>query len=185
MHFSFSGFSPAVEDQWRLTVLRFHDWVQDELLSVRWWVLLGLFLLNAYLLWKTADKKRLGETALFTAVVILSIIVLDEIGEELSLWYYPVDIFPLFPPASAIDISCLPIAYALLFKTVKTWKGFLIALILMSAVSCFVLEPLFVWADLYRKLAWKSWYGLPLYFLIGVIAKLVVQIACRQAEKKP
>lgn len=183
MHFSSSGFSPTVEDQWELTTLRVHEWVQDELFSVGWWLLLALFLLNVYLSWKIADKKRFGETALFTAVVVICIIVLDELGEELVLWYYPVDIIPLFPPASAVNVSCLPFVYGLLFRIAKPWKRFLAVLAVMSVISCFVLEPIFVWANLYRKLDWKSWYGLPIYFAIGVVSKFIVQIAYRPAKK--
>jgi hypothetical protein len=184
MHFNTSGFPPDVEDQWYLTAARFHEWLQNELFSVRWWVLLALCLLFVYLWWKIADKKRLGETALFTASVFIFIIVLDELGDELSLWYYPVDLFPLFPPMWAVDISCLPFIYALLFRITKTWKSFLIASAVMCVIFCFALEPLFVWTDVYRPLAWKSWYGLPLYFAIGVASKFIVRLAFRPAAEK-
>jgi len=183
MHYNTSGFSPVVEDQWKLTTARVNEWVQNPLFSMEWWSLLALFLLCSYLWWKTADKKRLGETVLFTASVVIFILVLDELGEELTLWYYPVDIIPLFPPMSAINISCLPFIYAVLYRAAKAWKSFLIASAIMSVIFCFALEPLFVWAGLYKMLTWKSWYGLPLYFAIGVISKFIAGLAYRPAAE--
>lgn len=185
MNFTSTGFPPDIEDQWKLTVQRLSEWVQDELFSVSWWLLMALFLFTAYLWWKTADKKRLSETVLFTASIVIIVIVLDELGEELSLWYYTVDIIPLFPPMTAIDISCLPLAYALVYRYAKTWKSFLITSAIMSVIFCFALEPLFVWAGVYKMITWKSWYGLPLYFGIGVVSKFIVRIAYRHSENEP
>lgn len=174
MNFTSSGFDPLVEDQWKLTAARFQEWVQNELFSVKWWILLAFFLFTAWLWWKKADKKRLPELVLFTVVTSIIIIALDEFGDEQTLWYYPVDIFPLFPPMSAMNMSCLPCAYMLLYQSTKTWKTFLILSGIMSLVFVFIVEPLFIWGGLFTNLdRWESLYGLPIYFLIAVVAKAV------------
>jgi hypothetical protein len=185
MHFTSSGFSPIVEDQWKLTAARVSEWVRDELFSLNWWGMLALFLLSAYLWCKIIDKKKLPECLLFTAVTVILILVLDELGEELSLWYYTTDIFPLFPPMSAINFSCLPFLYMAIYKYARTWKSFLITNAIASAVFCFAFEPVFVWAGVYRMLNWESWWGLPLYFLIAVAAKAVTRLVYHTSEKTP
>ena len=169
------GFGPDVQDQWRLTMARINAWLNDQLFKLNWWILLALFLINLFLWWKLANKSRMSELALYTALIIIWVIVLDEVGEELSLWYYTADIIPLFPPMTAINISCLPLLYMLIYQYTKTWKSFLIASAVMSIVFCFVFEPIFVWSGVYKMLVWKSWYGLPIYFFIGVASRFIMR----------
>ncbi len=170
-----AGFGPDVQDQWRLTLAHIEEWQNDQLFRLNWWILLALFLFNMFLWWKLADKKRMSELVLYTVLIIIWVIALDEIGEELSLWYYKADITPLFPPITAIDMSCLPLLYMLIYQYTKTWKSFLIASAVMSIVFCFVFEPIFVWSGVYKMLTWKSWYGLPIYFFIGVASRFVMR----------
>jgi hypothetical protein len=176
VHFKTTGFPPDIEDQWRLTAMRFYEWVRDELFSPNWWILAALFVLTALIWWKKVDKSRLGEMLLYTALIIIFIIILDELGEELSLWYYTADIFPLFPPINAVDISCMPAVYMLVYQYSKNWKAFIIATVVMALVFCFVFEPIFVWSGIYAMLTWKSYYGLPIYIFIGLASKAVISI---------
>lgn len=170
---------PDVAEQWKLTVMRFHEWLHIELFTWQWWALLVLMITTAFLVWRLSDKKRLIETALYTAVVILFVIVLDEIGDEMLLWYYPVDVFFMFPPTSAVNISSIPLVYMLVFQLFRGWKSFTIATLVMSTVFCFAVEPIFVRAGAYVMLQWKSVYGLPLYAFIALASKAIVQLVFR------
>ncbi len=184
MHFITEGLPPGVEEQWKLSSDRLDEWLQNEVFSFKWWVLLVLFILMAVLWWKLADKTRLSELFLYTAFIVIYIIVLDELGEELSLWYYTVDLIPWFPPITAVDISCMPLVYMLIYQRFKTWKSFIIATVIMSVVFCFIFEPIFDWVGIYKMLTWKSYYGLPLYFLIAVASKAAVSLVNSISEKK-
>ncbi len=174
MPISAAGLAQAVLDQWQLTLTRIDEW-KNGLFNLNWWVLLVLFLINLFLWFKLADKRRLSEMAIYTALIIIWVIVMDELGEEASLWYYTADIIPLFPPITAIDITCLPLLYMLIYQYTKRWPGFLIATAVMSVVFCFVFEPIFVWSGIYKMLAWKSWYGLPIYFFIGIASRFIMR----------
>lgn len=160
--------------QWQLTSARFQEWMDNEVFRFRWWLLLAVFILSAIIWWKLVDRSRLHEIALFAGMTCIIILVLDELGEEMTLWDYPVEIFPLFPPISAIDLASLPMVYSLLYQYFRTWKSFTIASFIFSAVSCFVLEPLFVLSGIYQMITWKSYYGLPLYFAIALFAKVMI-----------
>ena len=173
-----------LEDQWELTQARITEWLQSEFLDYKWWILIALVCITAILMWKKSDKTRIAELTIYTAIVIIFIIVLDELGEELSLWYYPVDIIPLFPPLTAGDISCMPLVYMVIYQRFGTWGKFLIATLVMSTVFCFVFEPIFVWGGIYTMLEWKSYYGFPIYFTIAVASKLLVNIIYSTAEKR-
>lgn len=174
MNFFIMPPQPELQVQWKLTCARIKEWLQSDFFHPLWWILLALFIMSAYLWWKLADKSKLSELTLYTAIIILFIIVLDELGEELSLWYYSVDITPLFPPISAVNITSMPLIYMLIYQRFRSWKSFVIATAAMSVVFCFVFEPIFVWSGIYTKLAWKSYYGLPLYFFIAVASKFMV-----------
>ena len=121
---------------------------------------------------------------LYTALIVIFIIVMDEIGEELSLWYYTIDLFPLFPPITAINITSMPLVYMLIYQHTKTWKSFLIATTIMAAVFCFIFEPIFVWGGIYKLLSWKSYYGFPLYIFIAVASKFIVGLIRSISSKK-
>ncbi len=170
--------------QWQLTAVRIREWLQSGVFSVRWWVLLALFTAIVLYSWKKVDKGRLKELVLYAAMITLFVIVLDELGEELTLWYYTVDLVPLFPPITAVDLSCLPAVYLLIYQKNPTWKRFVIASAVMSAAFCFLLEPLFVWAGVYKTLTWKSYYGFPIYILIAVITKWSVQTVFSIEKKR-
>lgn len=163
-----------VEVQWHLTSIRFGEWVQNDVFHFRWWFMLLLFLASAYVWWKTVDKSRLNEIILYTALIIIITLVLDELGEELALWDYPTDLFPLFPPLTAINLASLPMVYSLIYQHFKPWKKFIIATVVMAVIFCFVLEPLFVLGGLYQPLAWRYYYGLPIYTAMAICTKAVV-----------
>lgn len=164
----------SAQVQWDLTRTRFDIWIRTDLFHFRWWGMLLLFIAALFIWWKTVDKSRLNEIMLYYALVIIMILVLDELGEELTLWYYTTDIIPIFPPMSAINLSCLPTLYSLVFQYFRTWKGFFMASATLAVVSCFVLEPLFVWVGVYGTLSWQFYYGLPLYFAIAILGRAAV-----------
>lgn len=166
--------TPEVEIQWELTIARFGEWIQTDVFRFKWWLMLVLFIVTTYVWWKQVDKSRLDEIILYATIIIIIILILDELGEELTLWYYTTDLIPIFPPISSIDLSCMPIAYAIVYQYFKTWKNFIITSLLMSAIFCFIFEPIFVWIGVYQMVNWKSYYGFPIYFLIAVIAKAIV-----------
>jgi hypothetical protein len=160
--------------QWQLTCTRFEEWIKGDLFGLNWWILLGLFLTCMLVWWKTVEKSKLREMVLYTAIIIIFIIALDELGEELTLWDYSDDLFPLFPPITAIDLSSMPLIYSLIYQHFRTWKRFILASLAMSLIFCFIGEPIFVWSGVYQMLKWKSYYGLPIYFSMALISKLIV-----------
>lgn len=165
---------PALQQQWDLTRARYETWVHTELFTLRWWLLLALLAVTAWIWWIKADKKRLTELSLYTSIIIIFIIVLDELGDELSLWYYPVDLLFIFPPTTAINVSSMPLIYMLIYQRFKAWPGFVAVTAVMALVFCFVFEPIAIWAGIYQPLTWKSYYGFPIYMAIALLAKLAV-----------
>ena len=171
------------ELQQQLTKARFEEWTQNDVFDFKWWLLIVLYIFCTYIWWRTVDKKRLKEIVLYSAIIVLIILTLDELGEELTLWDYPVDVYPLFPPISAIDFSCLPLVYSLVYQHFRTWKSFTIVSLVMSVIFCFVCEPIFVYSGIYQPLTWKYYYGLPIYFAMAICTKATVITIYKIADK--
>jgi hypothetical protein len=164
----------VAEVQWHLTRTRFDEWMREDVFHFGWWFLLILFLISAFVWWKKVDKSRLYEIILYAVLISIITLILDELGEELTLWDYPIDIFPLFPPISAVDLASLPIIYSLIYQHFRTWKTFITATIVMAAINCFIAEPLFALGGIYQPLTWKYYYGFPIYIAMAICTKAVV-----------
>lgn len=174
----------AVEVQWQLTTTRFDMWLQSELFRFRWWLLLALFIFSVLAWWKIVDKSRLAEIILYASLITIITLVLDELGEELTLWVYPTALFPMFPPLFSVDLASLPIIYSLIYMYFKTWKRFIIATLIMAFIFCFILEPLLVLGGIYQTITWKYYYGFPIYSVMAISAKAIIIGLYRTAEKQ-
>lgn len=166
--------STAVELQRLLTDLRINEWLQEDLFHFRWFFLIGVFVFSVFVWCKLVDKSRLPEITLHAGLIAIITLVLDEIGEELTLWEYPSDIIAIFPPLSAVDLASLPIIYSLIYQYCKTWRSFLWTTLIMAGVFCFILEPLLVWSDFYQPLQWKFYYGFPIYIIMAIFIRWMV-----------
>ncbi len=178
-----SGMSRDVPIQQLLTSIRIDEWLREDVFQAKWWFLVGFFIFAALVWYKLVDKKRLPEIALVAGFTILATLILDEAGEELTLWDYPTDVFPIFPPLTDVNLASLPIIYSLIYQYFKTWKSFFTAAVIMAAVFAFVLEPLLVWGDIYQLLKWKHYYGFPLYVALALTIRWIVVHIYAAADK--
>ncbi len=169
----------GIDVQKQLTAARFDEWMRNEVFRLRWWFLLVLFIVSIFIWWKVVDKSRLKEIILYAALIILFTLVMDELGEELTLWDYPYDLFPLFPPLFSVDLASLPIVYSLIYQYFRKWKSFVIASVVMAVIFCFILEPLLVLIGVYQMLKWKSYYGLPIYISMALGSKALINFICQ------
>jgi len=179
----FSGAGMTDVELQKLLTHRIAFWLQEDVFHFRWWFLLGFFAIFIFAWCKLVDKKRLPEIMLYAGLTTIITLVLDEFGEELILWDYPIDIIPVFPPFTAVDLASLPIIYSLIYQYCKTWKFFLQATVAMATVFCFVLEPALVWGGFYQILNWKYYYGFPIYITLALFVRWMVIKIYAIAEK--
>lgn len=158
--------------QRQLTSIHIEEWIKEDVFRLRWWLLIGLILIWLFIWWKAADKSRFHAVCLFAALVTIVTMGINEYGEELTLWDYPTDILPIFPPLSSINLISLPLIYSIAYQHFKTWKSFIWAVLAITAVICLVLEPILEWIDFYQLLKWKHFYSFPIYvaMVIGIRA---------------
>ncbi|HWR44022.1 CBO0543 family protein [Sporomusa sp.] len=170
-----------------LTYARIDNWLDTDFNTFNWWLQIALAVFCLVVWWRLVDKKRLLELTFYGFTIMTVSIWLDQVGYELGLWYYPVDLIPVFPPSTAIDYVMLPVTYALIYQYCQNWKSFIPAICLMAGVFSFVLEPLLDKFGFYVIIKWKFYYGFPIYIAIGLVLKSVVDkmkaiIACHQGQ---
>ena len=161
--------------QKQLTQLHLQKWQSEELFQPRWWLVLALFVVVLIIWLVLIKKERLLEVCLYAVLAGILFLGIDEYGEELTLWDYPVDILPLFPPLSSVNMFMLPLGFSLIYQYFKTTRVFVIVAAALSALMCFAIEPLLAAGDLYRLIHWHYYESLPLYFLLAVVTRMLIR----------
>jgi len=164
-----------IEVQRQLTAIRLNHWLNEEVFAWQWWFLLAFMIISYVVLWKLLDRKRVYEILCFGLLIAITATILDVLGNELTLWVYPNKLVPIIPRLIELDLASIPVAYMLIYQWFPQWKRFIWALILFSAFGSFVMEPFFVWAQMYQPLTWKHIYSFPIYILLGIVYKWVIE----------
>lgn len=175
----FPTFEQVLESQNISVYYQVQHWVNYELFTPQFWLLVALLILPWFIWWRLADKQRLLEIIIYGLLILTTATFLDEVGCQLNWWEYLYDIEPLFPRLIPMNFTFLPICYMLVYQYYRQWKQFVVANILLAAGLAFIGEPLFVLTGIYVMLQWKLWYSVPIYFLIAVFFKLIMQAIMR------
>lgn len=179
---------PDVPFQRQLTAIHIERWLREDVFTFRWWLLLVLLTLSLYLWWKIVDKKRLPEIMLYTMLTMIVVMAKVEYGQELTLWDYPTDILPIFPPLTSIELISMPLIYSLVYQFFRGRKSFIWATLITTAIVCFILEPLMAWGELYELLHWEYYLNYPLYAAmaigVGAVVNKISAITEKHADNK-
>jgi len=149
-------------------------WLQNNLFSIAWWVALILVIFIWYFWWKKVDKTRLLEIVAYGLMFAIVATVADLFGVELVLWGYPNMLIPLMPPLFIADFSVLPVTFMLVYQYFSNWNSFAIATLITSFILSFIEEPIAVWFEFYQLNNWKHLYSLPIYIIIALSLKWVM-----------
>ena len=163
-----------VEIQKQLTNIHIKEWMQNDLFHFGWWLLICLIILSFIVWWIMLDKSRIHEICLFVVLAAIICMGINEWGTELTLWDYPIDIIPIFPPLSSINLIILPLFYSIIYQFFKTKRSFLWATVFGTAVICFVIEPILSLLGLFQLLNWQYFYGFPIYAAMAICIRAAV-----------
>lgn len=166
-----------------VTQARTEHWLGEDCGSWRWWVLLVLLIAPWFVWYKLADNKKLPELVMFGLIVMVFSITLDELGFMLGLWNYPVDVVPMFSRLISVDYTVVPIVFMLTYQYFPTWKRFFWALVAVSAVFSFIVEPIIVYLGFYVILKWLYWYSFIIYIVMGLLSRWLVVTIFQMARK--
>lgn len=157
------------------TAMRMEQWLQDCLFTWQWWLLLALFV-APWIVWGIlVDKKRFTVIILLGMFVLATVSWMDDLGTDLTLWYYPYKLLPVYPQLVPINYAVLPVIYMLVYQYFPLWPSYIKAIIIMALIFAFVAEPALDYLGMYKMLKWQYYYSLPIYLLIGFSFKWLVE----------
>jgi hypothetical protein len=162
------SYSELTEVDKLLSQMRLEYWLHTDLFSIQWWFLIFLLIAPWFVFLKLVNKNRKTEILLFGTLIIILVITLDDLGLELQLWSYKHRV-SIINKMNPVNYSVLPITYMLIYQHFITWKSFIIVIVCFSIIGAFIVEPFFVWLDIYKLNKWEHYYSLPFYILIPIL----------------
>ncbi|HEY0826833.1 MAG TPA: CBO0543 family protein [Bacilli bacterium] len=173
---SFPSFEELEQLREQYNQQAFQNWLQVDLFSLNWWLLLLMMVVPWIIWWKLADRKRLAELLIYGMLVGLTSTLLCIIGYDLMLWGYPSRLVSfMMPPLFPLVLSVMPVAYMLVYQYFPTRNTFAAVSFILSALAAFVIEPLMVYMHMYVEYHWSYWYSFPIYFLMAVGLRKLTQ----------
>jgi hypothetical protein len=172
-----------VEARIALRDINLKFWLEYNLFSLVWWLMIIISIAVWLIWWKLVNKSRLLEIITYGLMVSFLSVILDLIGAELVLWGYPNMIIPLMPPLLIVDIGVLPVTYMIIYQNFPDWKKYIIAISITAFLISFIGEPIAIWLDMYEMNNWQHIYSFPIFITIGLILKWIMnKIILKQAK---
>ncbi|CAM3958578.1 CBO0543 family protein [Mesobacillus zeae] len=155
-------------------------WKDDIFLTWRWWLNIAILVLP-WLIWFLLRKKDSTYRLLLAGFfVYLVTSILDSIGITFGLWFYMYTPLPdLHTYYFPWDFGAFPIMVMTLIQFKPHINPYLKALF-FSLISAVVFEPVFAKLGLYVAVRWEYYYGIPIYFVIFLLAH---SLACKKDFK--
>jgi hypothetical protein len=158
-------------------------WLNHDLFSFAWWLLLVLNILFIYMACKLLDRTRLFELLTVGGLVVVFSSMLDTILIQYCLTAYPTSLTPLTPSFfTSSTYIILPVFYMLLYQFFSTWKSFIVANVITGIFLAFVIENVFRWLNIYQYIQWNSFFSLIMYIGIAIILKWVMNTLLKYRE---
>ncbi len=164
-----------VQTQSVFTDMRLEQWLADTLFTWQWWLLLALFIVPWILWCCVIDKKRITAITLLGMFMLATASWMDDLGTDLVLWYYPYKLLPIYPQLIPINYAVLPVTYMLIYQYFLSWHSYIKAMVIMATLFSFVAEPALDYLGMYKMLSWHYYYSCPIYVLLAIIFRWLVE----------
>jgi hypothetical protein len=174
------SFDDMVKSYEQVQVMAQKYWISNDLFSLNWWLLVTLMIILWLLWWKFVNKQQLVEILLGGSLISIVTLLLDLIGLNLGLWDYTSLLFSSFYPTLVpVDLVVIPVTFMLLYQYKVSWKSFFLTSVIVSGFYSFVAEPIFNWLDIYRMNHWRYVYSFPIYILLFLFIKWIVDLVIK------
>jgi hypothetical protein len=147
-------------------------WLESNIFSPVWWLLLISFITLWVIWWKFVNKTKLLEIVTYGLLVSFLSTILNLFGTEFVLWGYPNNLVPVAPLLFEVDLGFLPVIYMLIYQYFPDWIKFTIVISITAVIIAFMGEPLAIRLYIYEMNNWKHIYSFPLYIALGLILKM-------------
>lgn len=169
------SYSTIVQTQSVFTVMRIEQWLHNTVFTWQWWLLVALFITPWLLWWCVVDKKRLPVIVLLGTFVLVTSSWLDQLGLEMTLWYYPYNLLPIYPQLVPINYAIMPVSYMLIYQYFSSWRSYMTAMVINAILFSFIAEPTLNYLGMYKLIKWYYYYSFPFYIIIAISHKWLAE----------
>lgn len=155
--------------------LSLKHWFNYEVFTWQWWGKFVYLIIPIILLYKLLDRKRIFELASYGLMISLISNVLDVIGVNFVLWTYPIRFLPTGFFAIH-DLVVITITSMLVYQYCFSWKSFIVANIILSAMGAYIKDPLLTLINVYKQINWNHTYSFVLFLIMSIICKYIINI---------
>ncbi len=120
-----------------LNNLDLNKWLNQELFSLQWFLIVILVLVCYVLFFYFVDKQRLIEILLFGSFVSVLFIVYHSIGDYFGYWASYITLSPVKPDFFGDVFTDVPLITMLIYQFSSSWKKFLLIYMGFSVLLIF------------------------------------------------
>ncbi len=164
--------------------LMIHLWLKDTLFTWKWW--LGVVMSTVpWIIWFIFRRQESKDRLLLAGFFVMLIASwFDVLGVLFGLWSYYHNVVPFSPAFVPWDFTLLPVM-TMFFLQIKPRISPWLKAIVLSGISSFMAEPLFVYIGLYNPKHWKFIYSFPILAVIYLMAHwLSRRVAFKELDKQ-
>ena len=163
----------------------YQHWVSEEFLSFPWFFN-AVFLLICYTVWiKLVNKQKVKDILLFGSFIAVAAAFIDVIGVTTGLWQYTTRLFPFSPALFPFDYTIVPVLYMLVLQYTSSWQNYLAGSLLASAITAFVINPVYVLVGILKYHKFNYLYMFLLIFTVTTIIKFIYNWISTLDQRKP
>lgn len=161
-----------IEDiQKKLKEFSYQHWVQSDLFTWQWWTLLIAAFLPWVIWWYLVKKENRLRVFAFAMLMGIISCTLDVIGSGMMWWGYPTKLIPVVPPLFPADLTMIPVVFSLAYYYGKTWRKYIVCIMISSFLFSYGFEPLFVWLGMYETNTFPHWLSFVGFILVSLLVR--------------
>lgn len=120
-----------------LNNLLLDKWLNQQLFSFQWFLIVFLVLVSYALFFYLSDKKRITELLLFGSLVAVAFTFYDTIGGFFGYWKNLINVAPIYPNFFGSNFTLVPLHSMLIYQYTSSWKSFFLWQIGYTALMIF------------------------------------------------
>ncbi|MFA1820575.1 CBO0543 family protein [Virgibacillus oceani] len=165
-------FEQIVNIQSQYQQMQMDYWLNHNLFSGIWWLIVIINLSSLLLFIVLMDKKNILLMTLTLLISFTLIGISNEIGNYFGYWDYPYQFIPFLESFNAVDFLVIPVIISLMYQFVNGWRKYLITNLILSSLLAFIGIPISVYLNLYTLINWNVFYSFLTLFAVGCLVKI-------------
>ncbi|QDP40280.1 CBO0543 family protein [Radiobacillus deserti] len=150
-------------------------WHEQVVNTPQWWFLLISLILPWIVWFFLVDRNRLLPITFVGLFFMFVSSFLDQLGNSLNYWRYSYMLTPLEKEELIpTNLALIPVVYMFLYQYLKKWKSYIIGSLCIALFNSYIGGIVFTWFGIYHLLEWKYIFSVPIYFVLALLAKYIV-----------